>query len=92
MTRFEMMSWYWARNNALYLDVLSSLDESRWMLIDYTNPEVEGFVALLSFLKIKGVRARKVQQILNARVTPVIATHLGIGAWGLAYMVEDPPR
>ncbi len=28
-------------------------------------------------------------EILNAPVTPVIATHLGIGAWGLAYMVED---
>ena len=31
-------------------------------------------------------------EILNAPVTPVIATHIGIGAWGLAYMVEDPPR
>ena len=28
-------------------------------------------------------------EILNAPITPVIATHLGIGAWGLAYMVED---
>jgi DegV family protein with EDD domain len=31
-------------------------------------------------------------EILNAPITPVIATHIGIGAWGLAYMVEDPPR
>ena len=31
-------------------------------------------------------------EILSAPVTPVLATHLGIGAWGLAYMVEDPPR
>jgi DegV family protein with EDD domain len=28
-------------------------------------------------------------EILSAPVTPVIATHIGIGAWGLAYMVED---
>ena len=28
-------------------------------------------------------------EILNAPITPVLATHLGIGAWGLAYMVED---
>ena len=28
-------------------------------------------------------------EILSAPVTPVIATHLGIGAWGVAYMVED---
>ena len=28
-------------------------------------------------------------EILTAPVTPVIATHIGSGAWGLAYMVED---
>lgn len=28
-------------------------------------------------------------EILSAPATPVIATHLGIGAWGLAWMVED---
>jgi len=28
-------------------------------------------------------------EILSAPATPVISTHLGIGAWGIAYMVED---
>lgn len=28
-------------------------------------------------------------EILSAPATPVISTHLGIGAWGVAYMVED---
>jgi len=28
-------------------------------------------------------------EVLSAPATPVIATHLGIGAWGVAYMVED---
>lgn len=28
-------------------------------------------------------------EILASPVTPVIATHLGVGAWGLAYLVED---
>jgi DegV family protein with EDD domain len=28
-------------------------------------------------------------EVLSAPATPVIATHLGIGAWGIAYMVED---
>jgi uncharacterized protein len=28
-------------------------------------------------------------EILSGPVTPVLATHLGIGAWGVAYMVED---
>lgn len=28
-------------------------------------------------------------EILSAPATPVIATHMGFGAWGVAYMVED---
>lgn len=28
-------------------------------------------------------------EVLDAPATPVIATHTGIGAWGVAYMVED---
>ena len=28
-------------------------------------------------------------EILSAPATPVISTHLGIGAWGVAYIVED---
>ena len=28
-------------------------------------------------------------EVIGAPATPVIATHLGIGAWGLAWMVED---
>lgn len=28
-------------------------------------------------------------EVLTAPVTPVIATHLGTGAWGVAYLVED---
>ncbi len=28
-------------------------------------------------------------EILTAPATPVISTHLGIGAWGVAFMVED---
>ena len=29
-------------------------------------------------------------EILSAPATPVISTHLGTGAWGVAYLVEDP--
>jgi uncharacterized protein len=28
-------------------------------------------------------------EVLTAPATPVISTHLGIGAWGIAYLVED---
>ncbi len=29
-------------------------------------------------------------EILTAPATPVLATHLGVGAWGIAWMVDDP--
>lgn len=39
----------------------------------------------------KGLQARfgKDVEILEAPATPVISTHLGVGAWGIAYLVED---
>lgn len=37
---------------------------------------------------LRGRYGREVE-VLSAPATPVIATHLGIGAWGVAYMVED---
>ena len=39
----------------------------------------------------EALRARYGQsvEILTAPATPVIATHIGLGAWGLAYLVED---
>ena len=39
----------------------------------------------------EALRARygKDVEILTAPATPVISTHLGIGAWGIAYLVED---
>lgn len=44
---------------------------------------------------VTDVRARLIErwgdvEILSAPATPVISTHLGTGAWGVAYMVEDP--
>ena len=43
---------------------------------------------------IPDVRERLIQiygdvEILSAPATPVISTHLGAGAWALAYMLED---
>ena len=39
-------------------------------------------------LRLKAEYGRDVE-ILSAPATPVIATHLGIGAWGVVYLVED---
>ena len=44
---------------------------------------------------VSDVRERLIErygevEILSAPATPVISTHLGTGAWGVAYLVEDP--
>ena len=28
-------------------------------------------------------------EVIGAPATPVIATHIGLGGWGVAYLVED---
>lgn len=56
----------------------------RFGIVFVGNPEVAEPVAR----EIRATYGEDVE-ILRAPVTPVIATHLGVGAWGVAYMVED---
>jgi DegV family protein with EDD domain len=60
-------------------------DRVRFGIVHVGTPEIVSEVRELLVARYGEV------EILNAAVTPVIATHLGIGAWGIAYMVEDSP-
>lgn len=69
---------------ALAERVPASVEQVRFGIVWVGNPEiVEPLTA-----EIQAGWGRDVE-ILSAPATPVIATHLGIGAWGIAYMVED---
>ncbi len=67
-------------------------------LVARVPPEVERLrfgvihVGCPEMVEIVSVEIRRIwgdREILTAPATPVVATHLGLGAWGVAYMVED---
>ena len=43
-------------------------------------------------LRAELVARYRPKQCLVSPITPVIATHAGIGAWGVFYQIEDAPR
>lgn len=55
----------------------------RFGIIHVARPEVVGQVRRLLIQRFGEV------EILEAPATPVISTHLGVGAWGLSWVVED---
>ena len=69
--------------DAIAEDMGSKPEKVRFGIVHVGIPEILQEVRELVVARYGDV------EILNAPVTPVIATHLGIGAWGLAYMVED---
>jgi DegV family protein with EDD domain len=77
------------RAQAALLDVLAAqlpegVQKVRFGVVHVGNEEILGPVS-------DALRTRygKHVEILTAPATPVISTHLGIGAWGVAYLVED---
>lgn len=69
---------------ALEKEIPSNVSKIRFGMIHIAYPEI------LDELRSE-LRSRwgKDVEILTAPATPVIATHTGIGTWGVAYMVED---
>lgn len=64
--------------------VPAEVEKARFGVVHVGLPEiVEPMIAELRVLYGPKV------DILQAPATPVISTHLGIGAWGIAYLVED---
>ena len=64
--------------------VPAEVEKARFGVVHVGLPEiVEPMIA-----ELRVIYGPKVD-ILQAPATPVISTHLGIGAWGIAYLVED---
>jgi DegV family protein with EDD domain len=68
---------------ALATDVPEGTTKVRFGVVHVGNPEIVEPVS-------EALRARygRHVEILAAPATPVIATHIGLGAWGVAYLVE----
>jgi hypothetical protein len=61
------------------------VEKVRFGIVHVARPEIVREVSRML------VRRYGEVEILTAPATPVISTHLGVGAWGLAWMVEDDP-
>ncbi len=69
--------------DAVHARIPASTTKLRFGVVHVGCPEVVARVSAL-------LRERYGQvEILSAAATPVISTHVGIGAWGLAWMAED---
>ena len=69
---------------ALRAQIPSSAEKVRFGVVHVGMPEITEEISA----RIREEYGRDVE-ILTAPATPVISTHLGTGAWGVAYMVED---
>jgi len=68
----------------LHEQLPKDVEKVRFGIVHVGLPEiVEPMTAALRSTYGSGV------EILSAPATPVISTHLGVGAWGIAYLVED---
>jgi len=80
LSRFEMVSWYWARINRLLLEQMEKLPPSRYIVVDYTNPTASDIRKVYEFLELDGSDSQAVTVLLHRRVN------------SLADRVGDVPR
>ena len=80
LSRFEMVSWYWAHVNSLLLEQMDKLDPSRYIVVDYTAPTASDIRRVYEFLELDGFDEDVVTKLLQRRVN------------SLADRVDDVPR
>ena len=67
----------------IFADIPPGAEKVRFGIVHAGAPEV------IDPLKAKLHARHPGAEILVSPITPVIATHLGLGAWGIGYMLED---
>jgi DegV family protein with EDD domain len=67
----------------LHQEIPPGAQKVRFGVIHVARPEIVDEVARALETEFGDV------EILSARATPVLATHTGVGAWAVAYLVED---
>ncbi len=71
MSRFEMVSWYWAFANRLILKNLSNVPKEDWVLFNYTDVKSNDIRRLFSFLGLEGFDEGKIQSLLYQKINSV---------------------
>lgn len=67
-SRFEMCAWYWDFVNRKLLEGLRQLPPDRYLIIDYSNPDVDTIHRCYDFVGLPRIPDRRVQDLLDRRV------------------------
>lgn len=67
-TRFEMVAWYWSYINNYLLDTLKQLPQDRFLIVDYTNPDVETIRKVYDFAGLSDFDPVGVSALLKKKV------------------------
>ena len=68
LTRFEMVTWYWARINEILLEQMAKLDPSRYLVVDYTDPRVPDLKTAYEFAGLDDFEEHRTGQVLARKV------------------------
>ncbi|MBI4754387.1 MAG: methyltransferase domain-containing protein [Betaproteobacteria bacterium] len=68
LSRFEMVSWYWAFVNRYLFDQLHKLPAERYLVVDYTRPCVESIRRVYEFVGLSDFDEAAVARLLAGRV------------------------
>ncbi len=71
LTRFEMVTWYWAHINRLIACNLDAIPREAWTKLNYTGVQTEDIENLFNFLGLEGFDRTRISDILHSKVNSV---------------------
>lgn len=71
LTRFEMVTWYWAHSNRLIARGLEAIPREDWIMVNYTGVQVEDIESLFNFLGLEGFDEPRISDILGTKINSV---------------------
>lgn len=67
-SRLEMVSWYWSYVNQHLFNSLKSIPKERYLIVDYTNPQVEDIRRVYDFIGLTDFNEELVSTLLGSKV------------------------
>jgi hypothetical protein len=71
LTRFEMVTWYWAHINRLIARNLDTIPSEAWTMLNYTGVQAGDIENLFNFLGLEGFDKLRIAEILHSKVNSV---------------------
>lgn len=71
LSRFEMVTWYWAYINRLYLENLANIPQEDWITLDYSGVTAQNIETVFDFLGLTGYQEERVTEMLESRINSV---------------------